>query len=341
MLASGYSPVYPAHVPLNDLRQRCVGTGPFRLKQYTPGHDGRAGAQPRLLRPGPALSRRHPFPVITERGTRLAALQTGPPRRLAAARDDEDDGRHAQAGGAVARGQRDRAERQRQRARSTTSAPPFDNPSVRRAVSLAMDRYAYVQGVRHSGAVVGAALMPPPPGHWGLPERELKLLPGYRGPARDKAEATQLLAARRRRRRQAAAHRADHPQHRRSTSTWPRSWPTSSAWSASRPRSSRSTRAQYFPALARREYQIGANLTAAGIDDPDALLLRELQVRRLPQLHRLLQRGDGPADRSAVAGARSRQATEARVGHPAQARGRRGPADAGLAQRVLRPAGRT
>jgi len=37
MLASGYSPVYAAHVPLNDLRQRCVGTGPFRLKQYTPG----------------------------------------------------------------------------------------------------------------------------------------------------------------------------------------------------------------------------------------------------------------------------------------------------------------
>src|SRR5207249_2733260 len=28
MLASGYSPVYPAHVPLAELRQRCVGTGP-------------------------------------------------------------------------------------------------------------------------------------------------------------------------------------------------------------------------------------------------------------------------------------------------------------------------
>ena len=27
--------------------------------------------------------------------------------------------------------------------------------------------------------------------------------------------------------------------------------------------------AQFFPALARRDYQIGANLTASGIDDPD------------------------------------------------------------------------
>src|SRR5947208_14120862 len=37
MLASGYSPVYPAHVPLADLRQKCVGTGPFKLKEYVRG----------------------------------------------------------------------------------------------------------------------------------------------------------------------------------------------------------------------------------------------------------------------------------------------------------------
>src|SRR5262249_130546 len=37
MLASGYSPVYPAHVPLADLRARCVGTGPFKLKEYPRG----------------------------------------------------------------------------------------------------------------------------------------------------------------------------------------------------------------------------------------------------------------------------------------------------------------
>src|SRR5881397_2623709 len=37
MLASGYSPVYPAHVPLVELRQKCVGTGPFRLKEYARG----------------------------------------------------------------------------------------------------------------------------------------------------------------------------------------------------------------------------------------------------------------------------------------------------------------
>ena len=32
MLAAGYSPVLPAHIPIADLRQRCVGTGPFKEK---------------------------------------------------------------------------------------------------------------------------------------------------------------------------------------------------------------------------------------------------------------------------------------------------------------------
>src|SRR5262245_9146884 len=37
MLASAYSPIYPAHVPLADLKTTCVGTGPYRLKDYRPG----------------------------------------------------------------------------------------------------------------------------------------------------------------------------------------------------------------------------------------------------------------------------------------------------------------
>src|SRR5712691_10463257 len=37
MLASGYSPVYPAHVPLAEFKNKCVGTGPFKLKENRPG----------------------------------------------------------------------------------------------------------------------------------------------------------------------------------------------------------------------------------------------------------------------------------------------------------------
>jgi MarR-like DNA-binding transcriptional regulator SgrR of sgrS sRNA len=33
MVASGYSPINLAHLPIATLRQRCVGTGPFRQKE--------------------------------------------------------------------------------------------------------------------------------------------------------------------------------------------------------------------------------------------------------------------------------------------------------------------
>ena len=47
----------------------------------------------------------------------------------------------------------------------------------------------------------------------------------------------------------------------------------------------------WFPALARREFQIGANLTAGGFDDPDAYFFENYKCGSSAQLHRLLQRG--------------------------------------------------
>jgi peptide/nickel transport system substrate-binding protein len=37
MLASGDSPVLPAHVPVAEQRARCVGSGPFRFKEWRKG----------------------------------------------------------------------------------------------------------------------------------------------------------------------------------------------------------------------------------------------------------------------------------------------------------------
>src|SRR5439155_19391916 len=36
LLASGYSPVYPCHVPPQDMRQHPIGTGPFKFVEYKP-----------------------------------------------------------------------------------------------------------------------------------------------------------------------------------------------------------------------------------------------------------------------------------------------------------------
>ena len=139
---------------------------------------------------------------------------------------------------------------------------------MRRAVNAALDRYAYVQGVRHKGAVVGAALMPRPAGAWGLLEKDLKTLAGYSGPARDKAEARQLLAQ--------AGYGPAKPLRVELVTRSIAIYLDLASFVADQLRQvgveaivKQIETAQYFPLLTRREYQIGANLTASGIDDPD------------------------------------------------------------------------
>jgi len=149
--------------------------------------------------------------------------------------------------------------------------PPFDNVLVRRAVSLAMDRHAYVQGVRYNGAVVGAALMPKPWGTWGLLDKDVKALPGYRSPAVDKAEARRLLAQ--------TGTGPGKPLRLELTTRAIAIYVDLASFVADQLRQvgveatvKQLDTAQYFPALARREFMIGANLTAGAFDDPDAYL---------------------------------------------------------------------
>src|SRR5258708_6636946 len=57
--------------------------------------------------------------------------------------------------------------------------PPFDNPDVRRAMTLSLDRQAFVDIVAAGQGDIGATLQPPPGGLWGMPPEMLKTLPGY------------------------------------------------------------------------------------------------------------------------------------------------------------------
>ena len=270
MFASGYSPVFPAHVPVAELRQRCVGTGPFRQKEYLRGQLIELERNPSYFVPDRPYLDGIRYTIIRERGTRLAALQAG---RIDAFMPLEmtkamADAARAQAPSLVITevGQNgsDNVILNHKRA-------PFDNPAVRRAVNLALDRNAYVRGVRQNGAVTGAALMPKPLGFWGLPEPELRALAGYRDPAQDKAEAKRLLAG--------AGHGPDKPLR---VDLVTRTLPiyldlASFVVDQLRLIGMEATikqldTAAWFPALSRRDFQIGANLTAGGFDDPDAYL---------------------------------------------------------------------
>ncbi|MBI3826604.1 MAG: ABC transporter substrate-binding protein [Candidatus Rokubacteria bacterium] len=268
MLASGYSPVYPAHVPLPELRNRCVGTGPFRLKEYARGQSIEMERNPDYFIPDRPYLDGIRYTIITERGTRLAALQSGrldafvPLEMTKAMADTAKQNAPTLVITEVGQNGSDNVIINHKRA-------PFDNLAVRRAVSLAMDRHQYVRAVRQSGAVVGAGMMPKPYGAWGLLEKDLKTMPGYGDSSKDKAEARRLLAA--------AGFGPGKPLHvDLVTRTLPIYLDLGSFVAdqlrlvgVEAPIRQIETSA-WFPALARREFQIGANLTAGGFDDPDA-----------------------------------------------------------------------
>ncbi|HEY7454252.1 MAG TPA: ABC transporter substrate-binding protein [Thermoleophilaceae bacterium] len=267
MLASGYSPVYPAHVPLAELRQRCVGTGPFRLKQYLRGQHVELERNPDYFVPGRPYLDGIRYPVITERSTRLAALQAG---RLDVAMPLEMTRTMAETAkrGAPSLVVAETGQIGSDNVVMNHKKPPFDNLTVRRAISLAMDRQAFVQAVRQGGARVGTAVMPRPFGAWGVPDKEMRALPGYRDAAQDKGEARRLLAA--------AGFGPGKPLRVELTTRAFAIYIDLASFVADQLRQvnveatvKQIETSQFFPAMARRDYLIGANLTAAAIDDPD------------------------------------------------------------------------
>jgi peptide/nickel transport system substrate-binding protein len=238
------------------------------MKQYARGQLIELERNPDYFVPGRPYLDGIRYTIISERGTRLAALQTGrvdafvPLEMTKTMADSVKQAAPSLVIQEVGQNGSDNVVINHKR-------PPFDNPAIRRAFSLAMDRHAFVQGVRHGGAVIGASMMPKPFGIWGLPDPEFKTLPGYRGSAVDKAEAKRLLAA--------AGYGPGKPLKVELVTRTISIYLDVGSFVADQLRQvnveaslKQMDTAAWFPALARRDYQIGANLTAGGFDDPDA-----------------------------------------------------------------------
>ncbi|RMF90339.1 MAG: ABC transporter substrate-binding protein, partial [Nitrospinota bacterium] len=193
LLASGYSPIYPAHVPPSQIRTRCVGTGPFRMKEYRRGEVLVLERNPDYFIKGRPYLDGIRYIMIKDRATRTAALQSG---RVDIAFPGETTKTIAET---LQKTNPDlviikTSQNVNDNILLNFTRPPFNNPKLRKAINLAIDRKAYVQAVHQGGAIVGAAMLPKPYGVWGLPEEEVAKLPGYGDPVKQKAEARKILA---------------------------------------------------------------------------------------------------------------------------------------------------
>ena len=52
LLASGFSPVYPCHVPPREMRTHPIGTGPFKFVEFKPNEVIRVTRNPDYWKPG-------------------------------------------------------------------------------------------------------------------------------------------------------------------------------------------------------------------------------------------------------------------------------------------------
>jgi peptide/nickel transport system substrate-binding protein len=269
MLAAGYSPVYPAHVAPAEMRTRCVGTGPFVLKEWRKGEFVEYARNPRYFVPGRPYLDGLRYLIVPERGTRTAALQTG---RLDVAFPGE--GRKTIVAQMTAAEPRLRVSVVSQNTNDNlllnTRRAPFDDRRVRRALSLALDRRAFAQAVHQGGGVVGAAMTARPYGVWGLLDRDLAALPGYGRADEDRAHARRLLAEAG---VGAAGLRIEIVTRALAIYLDVASFVAGELKKIGVETTLRQVEsAQWFPMLTRHDFQIAVNLTGNGLDDPDAIL---------------------------------------------------------------------
>ena len=268
MLASGYSPVYAAHVPAASYRTGCVGTGPFKVKEWRKGEFVDYVKNPDYFVKGRPYLDGLRYVVVKERGTRIAALQAGqldiafPGETSKAASEQLKSAVPSLVITPTNTNVTDNIIMNHKK-------PPFDNPKVRLAVSYAIDRRALIQAAHQGGALVGASMAPKPYGVWGLLEKDLATLPGYGKPEEMKARARKLLAE--------AGFGPGKPLQAEMVTRAIAIYVDMASFVVNELKAvgidatlRQVETAQWHPLVTRRDFQMGANLTGIGPDDPDA-----------------------------------------------------------------------
>jgi peptide/nickel transport system substrate-binding protein len=193
LLASGWSPVYPCHVPARDMRSRPIGTGPFKFVEFKPNESIKVTKNPDYWKKGRPYLDGIEYTLISTPATAILAFSAG------------KFDRYAQ--GIMSLPLMKQLKEQSPNAECTVvpwniprqmivnrSKPPFDNAELRRAMALTLDRRAFIDILSDGQGEIGGAMMPPPAGSWGMSPEMLQTLPGYGSDvAKNRAEAREIM----------------------------------------------------------------------------------------------------------------------------------------------------
>ena len=270
LLAGGYSPVYPCHVPPKKMRTHPIGTGPFKFVALKQNEHVKFTRNENYWKSGRPYLDGHEWTIIKNRSTRVLAFAAGKfdmtfNRDLTVPlhKDVMEQAPHVVCYKGATNVSTNLIVNQ--------DSPPFDSADVRKAMVLAIDRDAFIKILGNGETIKTGALLPPPAGVWGMPPDVLSQVAGYdpdvaanRIKGRKIMEglgygpdnrleikvATRNIAIY----RDPAVILIDHLKEiyidaeleTVETSNW-------------------------HAKVARKDYQVGLNLTGIGVDDPDAM----------------------------------------------------------------------
>ena len=268
MLASGYTPVYPCHVPTATMRTAPIGTGPFKFVEFKRNESIRLARNPDYWKPGRPYLDAVEYTIIPNRSTAILSFVSGQhdmtfPYDMSVPLVAEIK---AQAPLAICE------------ITSTNVStnlvvnrdkPPFDNADIRRAMALTLDRRAFVKILSEGQSAVGGALLPGPEGIWGMPKEILDTIPGYGGDAEKNREAAREIMRK----------LGFGPEKRIPIKVSTRNIPVYRDPAVILIDQLKEIfidgeldvveTALWFPKIFRKDYIVGLNLTGSGIDDPD------------------------------------------------------------------------
>jgi peptide/nickel transport system substrate-binding protein len=278
LLASAFSAVYPCHVPQATMRTKPVGTGPFKFVEFKRGESIRLVRNPDYWKKDRPYLDEITYRMIDSRATRMLAFSTG----------DYDITFPADVSVPLMKDVKARAPNAICEMITTGTQsnlmvnrenPPFDNPDLRKAISLAIDRKAFNTILMEGLALTGGAMLPKPAGEWGMPPEMVASLTGY-NPDTDKnireAQAImQKLGYSEAKPLQIKLQTRNLPTYRDAavivTDQLKKIYISGELDIVDTPR--------WYAKLQRKDYTLGLNVTGVSVDDPDGNIVESYSCK--------------------------------------------------------------